>query len=248
MTKLSANLIEIFSSLQGEGPYNGEFMTFVRFAGCKLNCKYCDTTHASGSKKTFRVETPPNSRSFLDHNNPVAVEELNQILQDFRDDVISITGGEPLSHADFLVEWLPTLASSKKILLETNGVDATALKKVIGFVNIVSMDIKIPSSAKCEPQWKEHKDFLSECFAAGKEVYVKMVVTAETTDADIEQAIAIISSVNKRTKTIIQPATDTLKFFGAPPKDRVEAIERLCKVYLTDVSIIPQMHKKWKVL
>ena len=38
-----ANLIEIFSSVQGEGKYVGCRQIFIRSAECNLNCAYCDT-------------------------------------------------------------------------------------------------------------------------------------------------------------------------------------------------------------
>ena len=36
------HLRSIFSSLQGEGRNSGRPATFVRFATCNLNCKWCD--------------------------------------------------------------------------------------------------------------------------------------------------------------------------------------------------------------
>ena len=40
---------EIFSSIQGEGPFVGYKQLFIRFCNCNLNCKYCDTEFKSGN-------------------------------------------------------------------------------------------------------------------------------------------------------------------------------------------------------
>ncbi len=242
-----AELVEIFSSLQGEGPYAGKATTFVRFPKCSFGCCYCDTTHALKAKDFFRLESPPRSGKFSRQKNPVSAEELHQMLVPFDDTFLSITGGEPLYHFAFLEKWL-TMEAKRKILLETNGIDTAALSKVARLVSIISMDIKLPSSTKCKAMWDEHRAFLQTALAAGKEVYAKLVVTDKTTQKDIEEAIKVISSVNRHTKTVVQPASNTLRFFGAPSKKKVESIARLCKAYLSDVIVVPQMHKRWGIL
>ena len=37
---------EIFTSIQGESHWSGYPCTFVRLAGCNLDCAYCDTGYA----------------------------------------------------------------------------------------------------------------------------------------------------------------------------------------------------------
>ena len=36
-------VVEIFSSINGEGTRAGQLAVFVRMQGCNLNCAYCDT-------------------------------------------------------------------------------------------------------------------------------------------------------------------------------------------------------------
>lgn len=43
---------EIFYSLQGEGFFTGRAAVFLRFAGCNLQCPFCDTDHHSFREMT----------------------------------------------------------------------------------------------------------------------------------------------------------------------------------------------------
>jgi len=43
---MTAFVDEVFSSVQGEGPRIGERHIFVRFQGCNIRCRYCDTPAA----------------------------------------------------------------------------------------------------------------------------------------------------------------------------------------------------------
>ena len=85
---MKAPIIEIFSSFQGEGLLIGQRQIFVRFAGCNLNCNYCDTND-SKSEKSGKLMTPQQ-----------VTDEINRLLTpDCR--TISFTGGEPSLYPDF---------------------------------------------------------------------------------------------------------------------------------------------------
>jgi len=43
-------IIDIFPTIQGEGPFAGEPAIFVRLAGCVLQCPLCDTDYTSGRR------------------------------------------------------------------------------------------------------------------------------------------------------------------------------------------------------
>lgn len=244
----TANIHEIFSSLQGEGPHIETPMTFVRFSLCDLGCKWCDTPEAAKLNEKCRVESPPRTENFIELPNPISATRLNEILFGFEDEYISITGGEPLIQYKFLAEWLPTAKLKKRILLETSGIHAGALEHVISHIHVISMDLKLPSSTGLKPLWNEHAEFLKTALSHHTDTYVKIIVTHRTTDKDLQEAIRLISNTNKYLPVVIQPASPTLIFNETISTNRLKSLNRLFNAYLPNVKVIPQMHKEWHVL
>ena len=124
---MKAPIIEIFSSFQGEGVLIGQRQIFVRFAGCNLNCAYCDTKN-SISKKEGTLMTPEE-----------VVSKIESILTPDCH-TISFTGGEPSLYPEFINE--VSKLTDLDIMLETNG----TLPANIGLIDnldIVSLDIKL---------------------------------------------------------------------------------------------------------
>jgi len=215
-----ARIIEIFSSIQGEGPYAGEEQVFVRFWGCNLSCRFCDER-----KKTDFLEYFPD-------------EAIERIITAARK-TVSLTGGEPLMQLDFLKEILPALKErGLKIYLETNGMLKDELVKILDYIDIISMDIKLPSSTGLGPYWQEHSLFLKE--AVKKEVFVKSVVTGRSSLSDIKKAVSIVRGVDKNIPFIIQPVS----YNGNVEKiDLLPAFFDSAKKELEEVRVIPQVHK-----
>ncbi len=215
-----AKIVEVFGSIQGEGPYVGERQVFVRFFGCNMSCRFCDER-----KKT----------DFLEYGEADLIEKIIGKGED----TVSLTGGEPLLQADFLKGMLPILKErGLRVYLETNGVLKHALLKVMDHVDIISMDIKLPSSTGRGAYWDAHSEFLKE--AARKEVFIKSVVTPKTLLSDIEEAASLVKRVDKNIPFIIQPVS----YNGS-----IESIDLLdtffegAKKMLKDVRVIPQVHK-----
>jgi organic radical activating enzyme len=243
---IKANLIEIFQSLQGEGPHLAEPMVFVRFQDCALSCRYCDTPASFQKHKNFRVEQAPRSGKFFSEPNPVTAERLSQLLQHFSCDTLSLTGGEPLQHAGFLRQWLPTLQGRYRVLLETNGVLTRELQQVLPWVDIVSMDFKIPSATGMRPYWREHEAFLQ--IARSKEVYVKMVISRETTEEEIRSAVHLVERIAPGIPFVLQPVTPFGPVYETVTAEAVARWAQLSRAHLGDVRVIPQMHPQWGVL
>ena len=238
---------EVFSSIQGEGLLLGEVQLFIRFSLCNLKCLYCDSPRALKKQRHARVEAKPFSQKFRKVPNPISKEELIRIVKRFDKDnahyhSISLTGGEPLCQADFLKRFLRDAKKLGKIFyLETNGTLPLELKKIVRSVDIISMDIKLPSSSGQKIDFNEVEKFLE--LAARKEVFVKIVITSQTTISQLTRTCEIIAGVEKSIPLILQPVSKTRKFKKVPDPEKLYLAVRSCRAILSDVRVIPQMHK-----
>jgi 7-carboxy-7-deazaguanine synthase len=224
---MTAQIVEIFRSIQGEGPYAGVRQVFVRFYGCNTACAWCDT---------------PAARA----DSGIPVEEMtgaqltNEVVSLWdRCHSVSLTGGEPLLQAAFLRTWLPALRGKQMpVYLETNGICDDALAQVIDDIAIVSMDIKLPSSTKAAAYWDEHQRFLT--IASSKKVFVKMVVSASTHEADIRRATDIVAAVSSKITVIMQPDWHDSSGMAL---QKCLAYQEFCLTALSDVRVLPQIHR-----
>jgi len=236
-----ANIIEIFSSIQGEGKYVGCRQVFVRFAGCNATCKYCDTmTSRKSSVTKAQIEESPGSRRFMSVDNPIEpLQLLGYItnLYDHKHHSVSFTGGEPLCHSTALSLFLPMFRGIK--YLETNGTLPDELEKVLPHIDIISMDIKLPSVAG-KNYWEEHRNFLR--IAKQREVFVKIVISGETNDAEFDTAIQLIAEIDNNIPVILQPVTPINSCKSVAP-ERVLFLHDKASVQLNDLRVIPQTHK-----
>lgn len=226
--KPRADLVEIFSSIQGEGLFIGYKQIFVRFAGCNLNCVFCDTPKDAKIKEADPKEVIKK------------VKYLDRICGGHHS--VSLTGGEPLLAAAFLKEILPELKRAGfKIYLETNGTLRRELRQVIKYIDIIAMDFKLPSSAAMTPLWRAHKEFLET--AKVKRVFVKAVVTNKTHLADVLEASRIIEKIDRDIVFILQPATPVCARDREAPRSKLSECRHISEERLANVRVIPQMHK-----
>ena len=238
---MQRSIIEIFSSVQGEGKYVGCRQVFVRFEGCNLACRYCDTENAPGAHPHCRIERQAGSQSFYERENPLtpmqAAEEINRLLAETPHQAVSFTGGEPLLQAEFIHALRPLLAVP--FFLETNGTCVPQLEEIIEDVDIISMDIKLPSVLS-RPVWEEHRRFLA--VARRKDLYLKMVLSAETTREEFEAAIRLIGACAPDTLLVLQPVTPFGGCVAIAP-ERMLVAQSFAAKRLRDVRVIPQTHR-----
>lgn len=90
----------IFDTIQGEGPFAGMPATFIRLAGCNLQCPLCDTEYTEGRKVMWR-------------------EQICQSVN-FNLPLVVITGGEPFRQ--YIMGLVSMLNSMRRMVqIETNG-------------------------------------------------------------------------------------------------------------------------------
>jgi 7-carboxy-7-deazaguanine synthase len=248
-----AQLNEIFSSFQGEGLYVGERQIFVRFAGCNLTCQYCDSPQALLLTPTYKLEAAPGSHKFESRPNPLAGEQLIELVAALDKPAgvhhsLSLTGGEPLLQVDFLKEFLPELKKKVRlpVYLETNGVLPEHLNEVIESIDIIAMDLKLPSATGLSPYWKEHKKFLET--ACLKELFVKIVVTQGVGVKEIDGAAALIKEVDDNIPLVLQPVSPHGPVKHRPTIEQIMALQVTAKRKLQTVRVIPQVHKLFGAL
>ncbi|ASA77287.1 7-carboxy-7-deazaguanine synthase QueE [Thermococcus sp. 5-4] len=187
-------MAEVFNSWQGEGgsvegSAFGRRQIFVRFAGCDLNCLWCDSREYIDASRVsrWRYEVEPFTGKFEYRPNPAELDDVvDAILRLDTGDLhsISYTGGEPtlqIKPLKALMEEMRSLGFDN--FLETHGGLPELVEEVANLTDYASVDIK-DETARATENWRalvlrevESIRILKE---AGAKVYAKLVVTSET--------------------------------------------------------------------
>jgi len=117
MSQAQYQIAEIFESIQGEGPWQGRWCTFIRFAGCNLACDFCDTDHGT--------------------THVMYEEDLVQYVAKTSPDAIVLTGGEPCLQINRpLIIKLQMIPSYPEIAVETNGTRYTDALSAVDHITL----------------------------------------------------------------------------------------------------------------
>ena len=213
-----AKIKEVFTSIQGEGPFVGYKQLFVRFCGCNLSCKYCDTDYRTVDSIEYTTE-----------------ELANIVKLHLECHSVSLTGGEPLLNTGFLKEFLPKCPLP--VYLETNAILAGELGEIIDYIDYIAADIKLPSSTGGNNLFNEHDRFFA--VASHKELFAKIVFDENITEEEIIQCCKLGAKYN--IELILQPCMINQKMLTSG-----EFIEQTLVNFLKKykkVRLIPQLHK-----
>jgi 7-carboxy-7-deazaguanine synthase len=207
---------EVFRSIQGESTYSGLPCIFVRLTGCNLRCGYCDTKYAYTEGKKMDV-------------NKVFWEIIK--ASKGINDIIEITGGEPLlqfKEINKLISELRGIFNFGDILIETNGsIDINKIKRGwFNFDNVIMiMDWKCPSSGMNKEMMESNLKKLR------KEDELKFVIS---TNEDYNEMVRVLENYKPKCKIIVSTVWNKTK--------RTEIVEKILKDGL-NVRFQLQIHK-----
>ena len=207
-------VVEKFVSINGEARCAGELACFIRFAGCNLNCSYCDTKWANEDKAPYEI---------------MSEEELYAYIKDTGVNNVTLTGGEPLIQEN-IGRLLKLLSKDKtlRIEIETNG--AVCLKDFIDIDKNITftLDYKLPGSGMESFMVMDNYNLLRESDT------VKFVVSDYR---DLEVAKNVIKDYNlaKRVAVYLSSSFGEIK-----PSD---IVDYMIDNNMNGVKLQLQMHK-----
>ncbi|MCD8377468.1 MAG: 7-carboxy-7-deazaguanine synthase QueE [Candidatus Gastranaerophilales bacterium] len=237
-----AKIKEIFTSVQGEGPFIGVKQIFIRFCACNLRCYYCDTDYMPediNNKGSYFEFSPKELNDYLDCH--FDMERVHSI---------SLTGGEPLIWADFLKKFMPRIKT--RYYLETNATIADNIEKIIRYVDIIAADIKLPSCSGITDAFERHEKFFDavhhsriDCAIEkqfncdNKNIFSKVVFDENITEDEIARCVELARRYDF--ELILQP-----RMIGedlcVSPAFMMRTFEKFIK-QSNHVRLIPQVHK-----
>jgi 7-carboxy-7-deazaguanine synthase len=123
---------EIYRSLQGESTFVGLPCVFIRLTACHLRCVYCDTPHAFAEGYVL------------------GFDEIVAKALELGDDLVEITGGEPLLQPEVYPLMTRLADAGKTVLLETSGaIDIAAVDPRVRVI----VDFKTPGSGEANANY-----------------------------------------------------------------------------------------------
>lgn len=238
----TGNVWELFDSVQGEGTLLGTRQVFVRLGGCNLSCSYCDTPRARRPAATCRVETEPGLGRFKCVPNPLSVSDILVRVKNLASPglhSVAVTGGEPLAQARFLKGLLPALKEEGyRTYLETNGTMPGEMRTIVGHVDFVAADIKLPSATGEPERFEANREFFEICSPVDT-LIAKVVVAEDTTASELLEAVGIARAAGVP-RVVLQPLTGRRGEVSVEGGLLLDMQRRALEVH-PDVRVIPRV-------
>ena len=224
-----AYINSIYLATEGEGIHIGTPRIFVRFQGCTIGCKNCDTKEswAFEQAKTMSVEDVLSKVSALSDGKEEGRE-------------VSITGGDPLHPKN-----VPAVSALIKNLqargfwvnLEASGVNF--IRSIFDATDFISFDFKPPSTGvKCDAK---HLFNLVESYPPRKFQIKSVIETEDDFIAALECYKELCRKMPKKEiPWCLTPCYNTTEDF---PRERFQKVLQLNQRAGGPFRVIGQQHK-----
>lgn len=244
MTQLSAPVVEVFSSFQGEGLLVGTRQVFVRLAGCSLSCRYCDTAAARRPVETCTVWHDAAGERTESLANPLPAAKLAHVITALAavtpHHSVSFTGGEPLLHPEYISTVISELGDSGlQTYLDTACCLPEAMAQVAEQIDCVAADYKLPSTI-AEPV--PFADFAACWQEIRRGRFLKLVVTKAVSPAEMRDFCRPMHELDPDARIVIQPVTPSVPGVEPPSVTELFALVETCAEWFPLVRVIPQTH------
>lgn len=181
---MEINLIEIYSSVQGETSFTGLPTTFIRTAGCNLRCSWCDTTYSFGRGEPWKFE---------EIFNEVEAKGCQHVC---------LTGGEPLIHKEALPLVQELCNRGYTVSVETGG--SLNIAEVDSRAHVI-LDIKCPDSGMSDRNHWQNLEHMRD------KDEVKFVINGRN---DFDWAVAVCEKhllFSRKVPVLFSPVHDVLE-------------------------------------
>jgi len=235
--KATARVSEIFTSIEGEGIFVGKKTLFIRFSGCHLKCRWCDTKYA--------LPLDSGTEYQMDEIEDLIIRELQPFTYK-----VNFTGGEPLLQTDALIKLADFIKkqTNLKTYIESSCFDSELFSKVLPYIDICKIEFKTDDSKVVENEVYDNLLFneikcLELAVESNKTTYIKIVVTNST---NLESFKNLVYSISKKIKPsdilgfIIQPSHGV----DQPTVNKLLDTYDIVQPMFPEVRIIPQLHKE----
>lgn len=189
------DVVEYFSSIQGEGKFQGKNAFFIRFAGCNLKCVGfgCSLRSPKTGEMLLGCDTIRAAQSSHFEYEKFDSQRLISLLLGLKHKpLIIITGGEPLiyySDRDLLKFLEYAISVGFSVQFETNGtIDVDFAKFPIYKKCTFAVSVKLALSG--EPAHKRINKKVLKSLFSNASCFYKFVTTGEQID-EIKEILAL---------------------------------------------------------
>ena len=189
---------EIFKAHQGEGPWSGRYVHFLRLTGCNLDCSWCDTP--------YTWDWDGKNGQAYDREQETKLMSVDEILHHMPGTRTVISGGEPMLQSSKLLALFDVASVNRKWQIETNGTRPPIVRDNV--LNVVSPKL---ANSGIEQRKRLSPTNLRRYAESG--AHFKFVVADETDLAEVELIVKKVKLLNSHVWLMPEGATVDLSLW-----------------------------------